>query len=80
MEIVSNKTGKDNYTLPAWRKISLKSNREIPDNDLENSLSVIVLELKDKESRDLIIKLRAANDHDTNMKILNAADVGLWIS
>ena len=73
-------TGKDNYTLPAWRKISLKSNREIPDNDLENSLSVIVLELKDKESRDLIIKLRAANDHDTNMKILNAADVGLWIS
>ena len=72
---MSNMTGKDNYTLPAWRKISLKSNREIPDNDLENILSVIVLELKDKESCDLIIKLRAANDHDTNMKILNAADV-----
>ena len=36
---------------------------------------MLVLELKTAETRDLLIKLRAGNDYDTNLKILNSADV-----
>ena len=61
----------EKYLLPNWKKISFSKDRNLSDLCLENQMSVLVLELKSPESRDLVIKLRVANDYDTNLKILN---------
>ena len=42
---------------------------------MEKQLSVLALELRSTESRELIVKLRVTNDYDSNLKILNSADV-----
>ena len=63
------------YVLPNWRKINLNKERGLSDQTMENQLSVLALELRSAESRDLIVKLRVTNDYDSNLKILNSADV-----
>ena len=61
--------------LPNWRKISLNCGRDLSDQCIESQLSVLTLELKSLEARKLIVKLRASNNHNANMKILNSVDV-----
>ena len=68
-------TSKDKYYLPSWKKIKLNLNRELPNQALENQLSVLTLELKDPESRELVVRLRTDADHEANMKVLNSVDV-----
>ena len=63
------------YVLPNWKKIHFSSDRGLTDQNIEGQLSVLALELSCPEARDLVIKLRAANDYDANLKILNSADV-----
>ena len=63
------------YVFPNWRKIHFNRDRGLSEQTIEGQLSVLVLELKTAETRDLIIKLRASNDYDANMKILSSADV-----
>ena len=61
--------------LPNWRKIHFNKDRELSDQTIEGQLSLLLLELKTAETRELLVKLRAGNDYDTNVKILNSADV-----
>ena len=68
-------TGNQQYVLPNWRKISLNCGRGLSDQCIESQLSVLNLELRSPEARELIVKLRASNNHDANMKILHSAEV-----
>ena len=53
----------------------LNKDRKLPGKCIENQMSVLVLELKHPESKELVVKIRANNDHDAHMKILNSVDV-----
>ena len=68
-------TGNQQYVFPNWRKISLNCGRSLSDQCIESQLSVFTLELRSPEARELIVKLRASNNHDVNMKILHSVDV-----
>ena len=63
------------FVFPNWRKIHFSKDRGISDQTIEGQLSLLVLELQTAETRELLVKLRAGNDYDTNVKILNSADV-----
>ena len=61
--------------FPNWRKIHFNKDRGISDQTIEGQQSLLVLELQTAETRELLVKLRAGNDYDANVKILNSADV-----